>query len=103
MAANNGIEPLAVEDPDRALSARTDLPVVVIGAGPVGLAAAAHLVDRSLEPLVLEAAPGRGQHRPAAACAAVLSLVSGPGPGQRSPAGAGRLDRPRPRRPTHRR
>ncbi|MFD8588535.1 NAD(P)-binding domain-containing protein [Streptomyces sp. NPDC059637] len=30
-------------------------PVVVIGAGPVGLAAAARLVERGLEPLVLEA------------------------------------------------
>ncbi|WP_369137877.1 FAD-dependent oxidoreductase [Modestobacter versicolor] len=34
-----------------------DLPVVVIGAGPVGLAAAAHLLERGLEPLVLEAGP----------------------------------------------
>ncbi|MBD0838611.1 NAD(P)-binding domain-containing protein [Streptomyces sp. TRM68416] len=33
------------------------LPVVVIGAGPVGLAAAARLVERGLEPLVLEAGP----------------------------------------------
>ena len=33
-------------------------PVVVIGAGPVGLAAAAHLLARGLEPLVLEAAAG---------------------------------------------
>lgn len=33
----------------------TDLPVVVIGAGPVGLAAAAHLVERGLTALVLEA------------------------------------------------
>lgn len=33
------------------------LPVVVIGAGPVGLAAAAHLLERGLEPLVLEAGP----------------------------------------------
>ncbi|WP_324651432.1 NAD(P)-binding domain-containing protein [Georgenia sp. H159] len=33
----------------------TSLPVIVIGAGPVGLAAAAHLVERGLEPLVLEA------------------------------------------------
>ncbi|MFD3504865.1 NAD(P)-binding domain-containing protein [Streptomyces sp. NPDC058678] len=33
------------------------LPVVVIGAGPVGLAAAAHLVARGIEPLVLEAGP----------------------------------------------
>ncbi|MEV6603120.1 NAD(P)-binding domain-containing protein [Kutzneria sp. NPDC051319] len=32
-----------------------DLPVVVIGAGPVGLAAAAHLVDRELPVVVLEA------------------------------------------------
>ena len=34
-------------------SPHPDLPVVVIGAGPVGLAAAAHLVERGLEPLVL--------------------------------------------------
>ncbi|WP_217241817.1 NAD(P)-binding domain-containing protein [Streptomyces sp. AC555_RSS877] len=32
-----------------------DLPVVVIGAGPAGLAAAAHLVEHGVEPLVLEA------------------------------------------------
>ncbi|WP_051704888.1 MULTISPECIES: FAD-dependent oxidoreductase [unclassified Streptomyces] len=37
-----------------------ELPVVVIGAGPVGLAAAAHLVERGLEPLVLEAGPSAG-------------------------------------------
>lgn len=37
-------------------SARTaDLPVLVLGAGPVGLAAAAHLLEQGLEPLVLEA------------------------------------------------
>jgi NADPH-dependent 2,4-dienoyl-CoA reductase/sulfur reductase-like enzyme len=35
-------------------------PVVVIGAGPVGLAAAAHLVERGLELLVLEAGPSAG-------------------------------------------
>ncbi|MFI6809030.1 FAD-dependent oxidoreductase [Streptomyces luteogriseus] len=33
----------------------TELPVVVIGAGPTGLAAAAHLIDQGIEPLVLEA------------------------------------------------
>jgi hypothetical protein len=38
----------------------TELPVVVIGAGPTGLAAAAHLVDRGVEPLVLEAGPSAG-------------------------------------------
>ncbi|MFE9031432.1 FAD-dependent oxidoreductase [Streptomyces iakyrus] len=36
------------------------LPVVVIGAGPIGLAAAAHLVERGIEPLVLEAGPSAG-------------------------------------------
>ncbi|MFE9132848.1 NAD(P)-binding domain-containing protein [Streptomyces sp. NPDC007355] len=36
------------------------LPVVVVGAGPAGLAAAAHLVDRGLEPLVLEAGTRAG-------------------------------------------
>lgn len=33
------------------------LPVVVVGGGPVGLAAAAHLVADGLDPLVIEAAP----------------------------------------------
>ncbi|MFF3243706.1 NAD(P)-binding domain-containing protein [Streptomyces sp. NPDC002870] len=36
------------------------LPTVVIGAGPIGLAAAAHLVERGLDPLVLEAGDGAG-------------------------------------------
>jgi hypothetical protein len=55
MASTNGNQPFALEDPDGVPSARTGLPVVVIGAGPVGLAAAAHLLERGLEPLVLEA------------------------------------------------
>lgn len=38
----------------------TALPVVVIGAGPVGLAAAAHLVEQGIEPLVLEAGSSAG-------------------------------------------
>jgi thioredoxin reductase len=36
----------------------SELPVVVIGAGPQGLAAGAHLLERGLEPLVLEAGDG---------------------------------------------
>ncbi|GHE61879.1 NAD(P)-binding domain-containing protein [Streptomyces thermocarboxydus] len=36
------------------------LPVVVIGAGPAGLAAATHLVERGIEPLVLEAGSRAG-------------------------------------------
>lgn len=38
----------------------SSLPIVVVGAGPVGLAAAAQLLARGLEPLVLEAGPEIG-------------------------------------------
>lgn len=38
----------------------THLPVAIIGAGPVGLAAAAHLLARGLTPLILEAGPKVG-------------------------------------------
>ncbi len=38
----------------------SELPVVVIGAGPLGLAAAAHLLERGLTPLVLEAGGSAG-------------------------------------------
>jgi thioredoxin reductase len=55
MTSSNGSRTFAIEDPDAAPSPHTGLPVVVIGAGPVGLAAAAHLLERGLEPLVLEA------------------------------------------------
>jgi thioredoxin reductase len=41
-------------------SSPADLPVVVIGAGPIGLAAAAHLAERGLDFLVLEAGPYAG-------------------------------------------
>jgi Pyridine nucleotide-disulphide oxidoreductase len=53
-------QPVWAEDPEGAPNTRTGLPVVVIGAGPVGLAAAAHLLDRGLQPLVLEAGPQVG-------------------------------------------
>ncbi|MGV9392602.1 NAD(P)-binding domain-containing protein [Streptomyces olivaceus] len=36
------------------------LPVIVVGAGPAGLAAAAHLIERGIEPLVLEAGDKAG-------------------------------------------
>ncbi|MGW3045264.1 FAD-dependent oxidoreductase [Kitasatospora sp. NPDC001159] len=39
------------------MSEGSDLPVLVIGAGPIGLAAAAHLTERGLDALVLEAGP----------------------------------------------
>jgi thioredoxin reductase len=38
----------------------SELPVAVIGAGPLGLAAAAHLLERGLEPVVLESGVGPG-------------------------------------------
>jgi thioredoxin reductase len=44
----------------RLMSETAALPVVVVGAGPIGLAAAAHLLEQGLEPLVLEAGPSGG-------------------------------------------
>ena len=38
------------------------LPVAVLGAGPVGLAAAARLIERGLTPLILEAGSSVGAH-----------------------------------------
>ena len=42
------------------MNEQSSLPVVVIGAGPVGLAAAAHLVSKGEQPLVLEAGTTAG-------------------------------------------
>ena len=42
------------------MAVTTNLPVAVIGAGPIGLAAAAHLLERGLEPLIFEAGPTAG-------------------------------------------
>ncbi|MGO4234650.1 NAD(P)-binding protein [Pseudarthrobacter sp. YAF2] len=42
------------------MTSQESLPVAVLGAGPVGLAAAAHLLERGLEPLVFEAGPTVG-------------------------------------------
>ena len=39
------------------MAVHNTLPVAVIGAGPIGLAAAAHLLERGLEPLIFEAGP----------------------------------------------
>ena len=60
MNENGSSQPFWVDHPDAAPTTRTGLPVVIIGAGPVGLAGAAHLLDRGLEPLVLEAGPQVG-------------------------------------------
>jgi len=42
------------------MAVTTNLPVAVIGAGPIGLAAAAHLLERGLEPLIFETGPTAG-------------------------------------------
>ncbi len=53
--------PTAVElEPSRQATQPGDLPIVVIGAGPVGLAAAAHLAERGLDFVVLEAGEQAG-------------------------------------------
>ncbi|MGW5157026.1 FAD-dependent oxidoreductase [Nonomuraea wenchangensis] len=53
--------PTAVElEPSRQAPQPGDLPIVVIGAGPVGLAAAAHLTERGLDFVVLEAGEQAG-------------------------------------------
>ncbi|MBF8184803.1 FAD-dependent oxidoreductase [Nonomuraea sp. K274] len=53
--------PTAVElEPSRQAAQPGDLPVVVIGAGPIGLAAAAHLAERGLDFAVLEAGEQAG-------------------------------------------
>jgi NADPH-dependent 2,4-dienoyl-CoA reductase/sulfur reductase-like enzyme len=50
VTSSNGTQTFALEDLGGVPSAHTGLPVVVIGAGPVGLAAAAHLLDRGCNP-----------------------------------------------------
>jgi thioredoxin reductase len=40
----------------------SELPIIVIGAGPTGLAAAVHLLDKGVTPLVLEAGDRVGAH-----------------------------------------
>ena len=75
----------------------SELPVVVIGAGPQGLAAAAHLLERGLEPLVLEAGDG-----PASAVARVgarPAVLAVAGTGRQGRGAAARADRLGARRP----
>ncbi|WP_433432124.1 FAD-dependent oxidoreductase [Nonomuraea sp. CA-141351] len=53
--------PTAVElEPSRQAAQPGELPIVVIGAGPIGLAAAAHLAERRLDFVVLEAGERAG-------------------------------------------
>jgi hypothetical protein len=42
------------------MDSATNLPVAVIGAGPIGLAAAAHVLEQGLEPMILEAGTSPG-------------------------------------------
>ena len=51
---------LLVIEKDPVMSTASPKTVAIIGAGPVGLAAAAHALERGMEPIVLEAGPEAG-------------------------------------------
>ena len=99
--------PAPAPDPDRAAQALAPpteaLPVAVIGAGPVGLAAAAHLLRRGAAPLVLEAGDGPGASVRAWGHVRLFSpwraLVDA---GRGGPPGRGRLGGARPGPAAHR-
>jgi hypothetical protein len=55
-ATADGDDPLTEAAPAGASDdGDAEMPVAVIGAGPVGLAVAAHVIDRGIRPLVFEA------------------------------------------------
>ena len=57
---NNGIVEAQVEKSTSNGRRAIELSVAIIGAGPVGLAAAAHLIQRGLTPLLFERGPAVG-------------------------------------------
>jgi Pyridine nucleotide-disulphide oxidoreductase len=57
---NNGLLDAHIEKQATSASTARELPIAIIGAGPVGLAAAAHLVQRGLTPLLFERGPAVG-------------------------------------------
>ena len=69
--------------------------VAILGAGPVGLAAAAHVLERGMEPIVLEAGPQAGARRaPVEPCAHVLAVGIQHRQGSRATVGKDRLELP---------
>ena len=71
-------------------------PVAVIGAGPVGLAAAAHLLASGEEPIVFEAGPiGRDEHPGLGPRPPLLALALRRRRGRRGAARSGRAGAPR--------
>jgi flavin-dependent dehydrogenase len=56
----------------------SSLPVVILGAGPVGLAAAVHLLGRDLEPVVLEAGDSAGAEAELVAAERIAQRIDSP-------------------------
>ena len=83
--------------PRRARARLATLPVAIIGAGPIGLAAAANLVERGIDFVIFEAGDDIGRQHPAVGSHAALLAVEARGrPRIPAPVGGDRMGAPAP-------